>query len=174
MDNMEKVMKMIVQLNLIQKVIKSQIIDASDSYILITGNIAIVNGDNNTLVAFKNCSLFTRCVTHINDGHIETADNLDLVMNLYNLIEYLDNLNAAGNIDNVNANDPSSFKYKSNLLKGLTTRDVAANEAANDNPDIANAHKLFLNAQIAVPLKYVSSFFWSLEMPLINCKINLN
>ena len=155
MDNMEKVMKMIVQLNLIQKVIKSQIIDASDSYILITGNIAIVNGDNNTLVAFKNCSLFTRCVTHINDGHIETADNLDLVMNLYNLIEYLDNLNAAGNIDNVNANDPSSFKYKSNLLKGLTTRDVAA----NDNPDIANAHKLFLNAQIAVPLKYVSSSF---------------
>ena len=152
---MEKVMKMIVQLNLIQKVIKSQIIDASDSYILITGNIAIVNGDNNTLVAFKNCSLFTRCVTHINDGHIETADNLDLVMNLYNLIEYLDNLNAAGNIDNVNANDPSSFKYKSNLLKGLTTRDVAA----NDNPDIANAHKLFLNAQIAVPLKYVSSSF---------------
>ena len=155
MDNMEKVMKMIVQLNLIQKVIKSQIIDASDSYILITGNIAIVNGDNNTLVAFKNCSLFTRCVAHINDGHIETADNLDLVMNLYNLIEYLDNLNAAGNIDNVNANDPSSFKYKSNLLKGLTTRDVAA----NDNPDIANAHKLFLNAQIAVPLKYVSSSF---------------
>ena len=45
--------------------------------------------------------------------------------------------------------------------------------AANTNPDIANAHKLFTNAQIIVPLKQVSSFFRSLEMPLINCKEHL-
>ena len=63
----------------------------------------------------------------------------------------------------------SSFKCKSNLLNGLTTRNVAA----NTNPDIANAHKLFTNAQIIVPLKQVSSFFRSLEMPLINCKEHL-
>ena len=75
----------------------------------------------------------------------------------------------AGNPDNVNTNDSSSFKYKSNLLKGLTTRDIAANV----NPDIANAHRLFTNAKIVVPLKYLSNFFRSLEMPLINCKIHL-
>ena len=63
----------------------------------------------------------------------------------------------------------SSFKYKSNLLKGVTTRDVAANV----NPDIANAHRLFLNAQIVVPLKYLSNFFRSLELPLINTKLHL-
>ena len=78
-------------------------------------------------------------------------------------------MTAAGNIDNVNTNDSSSFKYNSSLLEGLTTRDVAANV----NPDIANAHRLFLNAQITVPLKYVSSFFRSLELPLINTKLHL-
>ena len=75
----------------------------------------------------------------------------------------------AGNPDNVNTNDSSLFKYKSNLLKGLTTRDIAANV----NPDIANAHRLFTNAKIVVPLKYLSNFFRSLEMPLINYKIHL-
>ena len=63
----------------------------------------------------------------------------------------------------------SSFKYKSNLLKGLTTRDVAANV----NPNIANTHRLFVNAQIAVPLKYISSFFRSIELPLINTKLHI-
>ena len=134
-------------------------------------NIAVVNGKNNTEICFKNWSPFIRCVTHLNDEHVETAENLELLMNLYYLIEYSDNysdstgtlfqfkrqeqnMNAAGNIDSVNVNDSSSFKYKSYLLKGLITKDVAA----NFNPDIANAHRLFLNAQIAVPLKYASLF----------------
>ena len=44
-----------------------------------------------TNVAFKNCTPFTRCVTHINDDHVDTAENLDIVMNLYNFLEYSDN-----------------------------------------------------------------------------------
>ena len=77
---------------------------------------------------------------------------------MHNLLEYFDNseessgslwqykkdeqnMNNAGNPDNVNANDSSPFKYKSNLLKGLTTRDIAANV----NPDIANVHRLFID-----------------------------
>ena len=75
------------------------------------------------------------------------------------------NMNAAGNIENISTNDSSSFKYKAGLLEGLTTRDVATNA----NPDIADAHRLFLNAQIVVPLKYL----WSLELPFINCKLHL-
>ena len=111
------------------------------------GNTAIVNGNQNTLVAYKNCSPFTRCVTHLNDEHVEAADNLD----------------------NIHANDSSSFKYKSNLLKRLTNRDIGANV----NPDITNADRLFANPQIVVPLKYLCNFFRSLEMPLINCKLRL-
>ena len=135
------------------------------------------------MIAFKNNAPFNGCITHRNDEHIDTAENTDLIFNMYNLIEYSDNysdstgtiqnkekkLNAAGNINNINAKDSLSFEYKSNLLKGLTTRDVAANV----NTDIVNADTIFLNAQIVVPLKYLSNFFRSLEMPLINCKLQL-
>ena len=44
-----------------------------------------------TKVTFKNCAPFTRYVTCINDEHIDTAENLDIIMLMYNLIEYSDN-----------------------------------------------------------------------------------
>ena len=47
------------------KVIKSNLSDCSDAYILVTGNITVTGGDANTRVAFKNCVLFTKCITHI-------------------------------------------------------------------------------------------------------------
>ena len=72
-------------------VIKSNLCDYSDAYIFITGDITAIKGDANTNVAFKNCAPFTRCVTHINDEHIDTAENLDIIMPIYNLIEYSDN-----------------------------------------------------------------------------------
>ena len=62
-----------------------------------------------------------------------------------------------GNTANVTAADSSSFKYKSNLFKLLR---------ATDNG-------VFKDVKIAVPLKYLSNFWRSLEMPLINCKIHL-
>ena len=58
---------------------------------LVTGDIAAVVGDKNTPIAFKNCAPFTRCVTHINDEYAETAENLDIIMPMYNLLEYSDN-----------------------------------------------------------------------------------
>ena len=73
------------------KVIKSNLCDYSDAYILVTGNITATGGDANTRVAFKNCAPFTKCKTHINDEHVDNADNLDIIMPMYNLIEYSDN-----------------------------------------------------------------------------------
>ena len=73
------------------KVIKLNLCDYSDAYILVTGDIKVADVAANTNVAFKNCAPFTRCVTHINDEHIETAENLDIIMPVYNLIEYSDN-----------------------------------------------------------------------------------
>ena len=49
------------------KVIKTDLCDYSDAYILATGDITAEIGDEDTKVAFKNCAPFTRCVTHIND-----------------------------------------------------------------------------------------------------------
>ena len=49
------------------KVIKPNLCDYSDAYILVTGDIKVTDVPANTNVAFKNRVLFTRCVTHIND-----------------------------------------------------------------------------------------------------------
>ena len=49
------------------KIIKSNLYDYSDLYILVTGNITAVAGNANTSVAFKNYTPFTKCITHIND-----------------------------------------------------------------------------------------------------------
>ena len=70
------------------KVIKPNPCDYSDAYILVTGDIKIADIAADTKVAFKNCALFTRYATHINDEHVETVENLDIIMPMYSLIEY--------------------------------------------------------------------------------------
>ena len=99
------------------------------------------------------------CVT-INDEHVEKAEDLDIVIPMYNLLEYSDNTlhqfkrdEPPGDNADV-ANNTSSLVYKSKLISG-----------ADDN----NVN----NVKLVVPLKYVSSFFKSLELPLVNCKIDL-
>ena len=115
------------------KVIKPNLCDYSDPYILVTGDIKIADIAADTNVAFKNCASFTRCITHINDEHVETAENLDIIMPMYNLIEDSDNyidssgslyqfkrdessMNNAGNPNNVALDNSTSFKYKASLL----------------------------------------------------------
>ena len=70
------------------KVIKPNLCDYSDAYILLTGDIKVADVAANTNVAFQNCVPFTRCVTHINDEHVKTSEHLDIIMPMYNLIEY--------------------------------------------------------------------------------------
>ena len=71
--------------------LESSICDYSDAYILVTGNINVVGGNNNTKVAFKNCSPFRKCRTEINETFIDEADFINITMPMYNLIEYSDN-----------------------------------------------------------------------------------
>ena len=56
-----------------------------------TGDIKVAAVAVDTNITFKNCAPFTRCVTHINDEHVETAENLDIITPMCNLIEYSDN-----------------------------------------------------------------------------------
>ena len=163
-------------INFETKVIKSNLCDYSDTYILVIGDIKVENVAADTNVAFKNCAPFTRCVTHINDQHVETAENLDIIMTMYNLIEYCDNyrdssgslyqfnrdefpMNNDKNPLNVALDNSTSFKYKASLLRKATDAD------GND--------RSLKSTKIVVPLKYLSNFFRSLEMLLINCKIHL-
>ena len=90
-------------------------------------------------------------------------------MPMYNLIEYSDNYSDTSgslwgfkrdeivdNADVTNDDNAPSFKYKANLI-GNTENNGTKN-----------------GVKIAVPLKYLSNFWRSLEMPLINCKVELS
>ena len=157
------------------RVLKPNLCDYAEAYILVDGTIRGTGGDNNTRLALKNCTSFTKCNLEINDEHIhiDAAENLDIVIPMYNLIEYSDNYQdssgtlyqykrderaEANAIDDLTADNSNSFKYKVSLLGNPVVADNIAKRSV----------------KVVVPLKYLSNFFRSLEMPLINCKIKLN
>ena len=63
----------------------------AEAYILVFGTIRAADADDNTRLALKNCAPFTKCNLEINDEDVDTAENLDIAMPTYNLIEYSDN-----------------------------------------------------------------------------------
>ena len=140
---------------------------------MVDGTIRAAASNANTRLALKNCAPFTKCNLEINGKHVDTVENLDIKMPMYNLIEYSDNYqDSSATLYQYKQNEPpeddavakltadnsSSLKYKISLL---------------GNPVVAN-NIARINVKVVVPLKYLSNFFISLEMPLINCKIKLN
>ena len=149
--------------------LESNLCDYSGAYILVTGNITATPNYAATQVIFKNCAPFEYCRTKINDTFVDYANFINITMPAYNLIEYSDDYSDTSgslwdfkrdeivdNADVTNDDNAPSFKYKANLI-GNT-----------ENNGIKNGVK------IAVPLKHLSNFWRSLEMPLINCKIELS
>ena len=119
------------------KVVKPNLCDYSGAYILVilvTGNIQ--NKPANSVVAFKNCAPSRTCDLTINDEHIEKAEDLDIVMPMYNLLEYSDNYQDSTRSlyqfkrdetpdDNANVgNATTSLVYKSKLIKGNDNNNV--------------------------------------------------
>ena len=77
--------------------LKSSLCDYSDPYILISGTITINNTrkaavrNNRKNIIIKNCRRFTDWISEINNTQIDYAKDIDIVMLMYNLIEYSDN-----------------------------------------------------------------------------------
>ena len=80
--------------------LRSSLCDYSDAYILVKGNIKVNNtaaasaaAANNAdkKVIFKNCAPFAKYISKINNTQIDNAEYIDIVMPMYNLIEYSDN-----------------------------------------------------------------------------------
>ena len=81
--------------------LKSRIYNHSDAYILAKGKITIAGAGDNAAarqaderdkgVAFKNCAPFTNCISEKNNTQIDNAKDINIVMPMYNLIEYSDN-----------------------------------------------------------------------------------
>ena len=148
--------------------LKSSLCDYSDAYIVVKGRIKITGvgadaaarqaDERDKDVAFKNCAPFTNCISEINTTQIDNAKDIDIVMVTYNLIEYSDiYAKTSGSLwqyfrdepDN-NLADSESFKSKIKIT-GKT-------------PDDGNKK----DVEIIVPLRYLSNFWRTLEMPLIN------
>ena len=153
--------------------LRSNLCDYADSYILVKGTITITGAGANAdarqaderdkEVTFKNCAPFTKYICRINNTDIDNAQDIDIVMPMYNLIEYGDDYSqTSGSLwqyykdyPNYNLTDSESFKSKVKIT-GKTPDD-------GNTKDVA----------IIVPLKYLSNFWRTLEMSLINCEVNL-
>ena len=112
----------------------------------------------NKKVIFKNCALFTDCITEINNTQVDDARKTDVVMPMYNLIGYSDAYSKTSQslwqyyrdktalitnneiIDfSANNNDSASFRFK-HQITGQT-----GNGGKND-------------VEIIIPLRYLSNF----------------
>ena len=145
--------------------LRSSLCDYSDAYILVTGNTSVNNDAGagtaankiNKKVIFKNCAPFTNCISKINNTDIDNAKYIDIVMPMYNLIEYSDNysktsgslwqyckdipaVNVGDIVDFNGANATDSFNFKTKIT-GKNNDDGRIN-----------------NVEIIVPFKYLSNF----------------
>ena len=129
----------------------------------------------NKSVAFKNNAPFINCISKINGVQIDNAEDLDVVMPMYNLLEYSKNYRkTTGSLWNYYRDEPSnplssnseSLKYKTSITEN--TYNVGAGEEWYD------ANKVGKNkAEVVIPLKHLSNFWRSLNIPLINCEVEL-
>ena len=129
--------------------------------------------NTNKKVIFKNCAPFTNCISEINNTQIDNAKDIDIVMPMYNLIEYSDNYAKTTG---------SLWQY----CKDLPARNAATDEIiAFDANNLTDSFKFKAkitnqtgnggtkDVEIMLPLKYLSNFWRTLEMSLINCEVNL-
>ena len=154
--------------------LNSSLYDYNDAYILAQGRIAVVGQEaddtgitadrNNKEVVFKNGTPFVNCISKINNAEVDNAEDLDIVMAMYNLLEYNENytkISASSwkycrdKPDDSNITDSKLCKFKSNITDNINNAGIA-------------------NVKIVVPLKYLCNSQRTFEIPLINCDVTLN
>ena len=175
--------------------LRSNLCDYSDSYILVKGTITVTapgannNANNvrdkrNRPLILKNNAPFVSCITRINNELIEDADDLDIIMPMYNLLEYSKNYrktmgslynhyrdelnndaddNNFGNIKVINSN---TFKYK-NKITGNTYNVNAGAQGYDVNKNSTQ------KVELDIPLKYLGNFWRELNIPLNSCEVSL-
>ena len=113
---------------------------------------------NNKQAILKNIVPFTDCVTEMNNMQGDKAKDLDVIMLMYGLIEYSQNYSKTlGSSCQCWRDEPENgitdsepFKFKSRFLSSTNNNSI-------------------INFEVTVPLKYLSNFWRTLEMPIINC-----
>ena len=158
--------------------LKSSLCGSSDAYILVKRTIRVPNtagaglpaNNNGIKVAFKNCAPFTDFISEINNTQIDNAKDIDVVMPMQNLIEYSNSYSkTSGRLWQCQTDEPfrnddgviNNFPVNSAFVK--FKQKITGEREADGTKDV----------EIMVPLKYWSNFWKTLEMLLINCKINV-
>ena len=173
--------------------LRSNLCDYSAAYILVKGTITVTapgahNGANNIRDKKnrpkKNNAPFVSCITRINRELIEDADDLDIVMSIYNLLEYSKNYRKPigslynyyrdelsddaddNNLDNIKVINSNTFKYK-NKITGNTYNVDAGAQGYDVNKNVTQ------EVELAIPLKYLGNFWRAINIPLISCEVSL-
>ena len=175
--------------------LRSSLCVYSDAYILVKGTITVtapgVNNNANNIrdkrnrpLILKNNAPFVSCITRINAELIEDADDLDIVMSIYNLLEYSKNYRKTigslynyyrdelsddaddNNFDNINVVNSEAFNYKNKIIGN--TYNVNADDDGYDLNKNGTQE-----VELDIPLKYLGNFWRALNIPLINCEVSL-
>ena len=153
--------------------LRSNLCDYSDAYILVKGTVTvngIVNGAENEILRrnrpliLKNNALFVSCMTKINNEFIEDADDLDIVMPMYNLLEYSKNYRKT--IDSLYNYHKDELSDNNNPNNFLNTDVVNSNAFEYKNKITGNTYNVAEGAirvgkqdvELAIPLKYLDIF----------------
>ena len=157
----------------------SNLCDYSDAYILVKGTITVTapganNGANNIrdkrnrpLILKKNAP-FVPCITRINGELIEDADDLDIVMSMYNLLEYSKNYRKTiGSLYNYYGDELSDDVDDKNKIIGNTYNVNAGDDGYDVNKNGMQ------EVELAIPLKYLGNFWRALNILLISCEVSL-
>ena len=177
--------------------LRSDLCDYADAYILVNGSIIVAGNQprdrQNRLLILKNNTPFVSCITRINNEFIEDADDLDIVMPIYNLLGYSKNYRKTigslynyyrdelndddNNFANNNVVSSNIFNYKNKIIGNTYNVDSTIVSAAggarvaNPNYDANNSGEK--NVELAVPLKYLGNFWRALGIPLISSEVSL-
>ena len=175
--------------------LRSNLCDYSDAYILVKGTITVtapganndvnnIRGKRNRPLILKNNAPFVSCITRINGELIEDAYDLDTVMSMYNLLEYSRNYRKTigslynyyrdelsddaddNNFDNIKVVNSNTLKYK-NKITGNTYNVNAGAQGYDVNKNGTQ------EVELAITLKYLGNFWRALNIPLISCEVFL-
>ena len=129
--------------------------------------------NTNKKVIFRNCVPFTNCISRITNTQVDNSKDIDVVMPMYNFIEYSDNHSEKSG---------SLLKYCKDIVAVNNNGNIVNFSEANATDSFNSEAKVtgqtdddgeIVNVEIMVPLKYWSNFWRTLEMPLNNCEFNL-
>ena len=145
----------------------------------VKGTITVTNPNNNAnfdrRLMLKNNAPFISCVSKINGELAENGEDLDIVIPMYNLLEYSKNYEKTlGSLFNYYRDEPSEAEIANdNGAISISIRNSKSFDYKIKILGTLAANVLEKVVTIAIPLKYLGNFWRSLDIPLINCEITL-